>query len=109
MEVETLSQPLDCLEHLTKFNPDVLITDVYMPECSGPELAQIIRQDDAWMTLPIIFLSSEADLDKQISAIDQGGDIFLKKPVEPDHLITTVKAKAKRARWTNQSPACHHE
>lgn len=102
MEVETLSNPMDVLKYLAKFKPDVLVTDVYMPNCSGPELAHVIRQDDSWALMPIIFLSTESNIDRQLAAIDQGGDIFLTKPVEAEHLVTTVIAKAKRARWINR-------
>ncbi|MBL4893714.1 MAG: response regulator [Emcibacter sp.] len=102
MEIETLSNPLEGLQRLAEFKPDVLVTDVHMPDCSGPELAQVIRLDDSWAMMPIIFLSSESDLNRQLSAIDQGGDSFLKKPVDPNHLISTVTAKAKRARWADR-------
>lgn len=49
MEVSTVSNPMDALEVLEEFKPDVIVLDVYMPECSGPEIAQVIRQDDRWL------------------------------------------------------------
>lgn len=102
MEVETLSAPLEGLALLHKFKPDVVILDVYMPGCSGPELAQVIRQDDAWAMMPIVFLSTERDLSHQLAAMDLGGDDFLEKPVEAGHLVSAVTARAKRARWTTR-------
>lgn len=102
MDVKTLSKPLDALPLLAELKPDVVILDVYMPECSGPELAQVIRQDDAWAMMPIIFLSGETDLDRQLAAMNFGGDDFLIKPVKPNHFVSTVTAKAKRARWVHR-------
>jgi len=102
MMVEALSKPLQVLETLSEFKPDVIISDVYMPECSGPELAQVIRQDDSWAMTPIMFLSTEADINRQLNAMDLGGDDFLVKPVKSGHLISAVTARARRARWTNR-------
>ena len=102
MVVEALSKPLQVLEVLADFSPDVIISDVYMPECSGPELAQVIRQDDSWALTPIMFLSTESDISRQLEAMDLGGDDFLVKPVKSGHLISAVTARAKRARWTNR-------
>ncbi|SFC87485.1 response regulator [Pseudoalteromonas denitrificans] len=100
MHVCILSDPKETLSKLSEFNPDILLLDVYMPNCTGPELAQVIRQDDAYTMMPIMFLSAESDLNKQLSAMDLGGDDFLVKPVEPIHLISAVTVRAKRSRWS---------
>ena len=102
MEVKTISNPLDGLSALQEFKPDVIVLDVYMPECSGPELAQVIRQDDAWALTPIMFLSTESDLNIQLDAMNLGGENFMVKPVSASHLVSAVTAKAKRARWSNR-------
>lgn len=101
MSVEVLSNPMLGLEALYKFKPDIVVTDVYMPECSGPELAQVIRQDDTFAQMPIMFLSSESDLDRQLAAMNLGGDDFISKPVTPDHLVSAITARVKRARRIN--------
>jgi hypothetical protein len=48
--------------------------------------------------VPIIYLSAEDDLDKQLDAMSEGGDDFLTKPIKPRHLIATVRTRAARAR-----------
>lgn len=98
MDVQTLSQPLRILEVLNGFEPDVAVLDVYMPEASGPELAAVLRERDAYLQLPILFLSAEADISQQLLALNLGGDDFLVKPVQPDHLVSAVAARARRAR-----------
>ena len=102
MEVRTISNPIKSLDILEDFNPDVIVLDVYMPECSGPELAQVIRQDDKWAITPIMFLSTETDLDIQLDAMNLGGESFMTKPITAKHLISAVTSKAKRARWNHR-------
>lgn len=102
MEIEALSSPLEGLKKLKDFKPDVVVLDVYMPDCSGPELAQVIRQDDTWAMMPIMFLSTESDLTLQLESMNLGGDDFLVKPVAPNHLVGAITARAKRARWTHR-------
>ncbi|MDH5600538.1 MAG: response regulator, partial [Gammaproteobacteria bacterium] len=102
LEVKTLSNPFACLEIINEFNPDVIVLDVYMPECSGPELAQVIRQDDKWVVIPIMFLSSETDIDIQLDAMNLGGESFMTKPITARNLISAVTAKAKRSRWNRR-------
>ena len=98
MEVRTLSHPLKILEALDEFMPDVIVLDVYMPEASGPELAAVLRERAAQVHVPILFLSSETDMTQQLLALNLGGDDFLVKPVNPDHLIAAVTGRARRAR-----------
>jgi diguanylate cyclase (GGDEF)-like protein len=94
----TLIEPIEAMNHLADFQPDLIILDMYMPECNGPELAQVIRHNDRYVSVPIIYLSAEDDLDKQLDAMSEGGDDFLTKPIKPRHLIATVRNRASRAR-----------
>ncbi len=98
IEVVGLSNPLELFETLGDFQPDVLILDVYLPGATGPELAAILRDRDAFVHLPVLFLSAETDMTQQLQALSLGGDDFLVKPVRPDHLVAAVRARAKRAR-----------
>lgn len=98
MEVKSLDDVRSIFTTLDQFKPDVLILDVYMPTATGPELASIIREREAYLSLPIIFLSAESDLQQQLLALNLGGDDFLVKPVQSEHLISAVTARAKRAR-----------
>ncbi|MDX1755259.1 MAG: response regulator [Marinobacter sp.] len=94
----TVNQPLETLNQLEEFRPDVLILDLNMPEVNGAELAALIREDERHEPLPILFLSAESDPWRKMSIIGLGGDEFLPKPVAADYLITTVTARARRAR-----------
>ncbi|WP_219062527.1 diguanylate cyclase [Pseudomonas sp. UMAB-08] len=94
----TLIDPIQAMAELAEFQPDLIILDMYMPGCTGTELAKVIRHNDRYVSVPIIYLSAEDDLDKQLDAMSEGGDDFLTKPIKPRHLITTVRNRAARAR-----------
>ncbi len=87
---------------LVDFQPDLILMDIYMPECSGVELAKIIRHMESFVTVPIVFLSGEQDVEKQLDAMSLGGDDFLLKPVEPEYLVRSVRIRAKRSRVLRQ-------
>ncbi len=98
MVTATCNDPLDVLDPLIEFNPDLILTDMYMPGCTGQELAKTIRQMEAYFSIPIVFLSSETDIARQLVAMRMGGDDFLTKPIKPDHLISSVAIRAERMR-----------
>lgn len=93
-----INDPTLALAELLEFDPDLIILDMYMPQCDGPELAKVIRHIDRFVGVPIIYLSAEDDLDKQLDAMSEGADDFLMKPVKPRHLVATVRNRAARAR-----------
>ena len=96
--VEVCHEPHAVLWRMARFNPEVVLLDVHMPECEGPELAQIIRFNDDWLRVPIIYLSAETDLSQQMKALLRAGDDFVTKPISDSALITTVFSRAQRAR-----------
>jgi diguanylate cyclase (GGDEF)-like protein len=97
-----LTDPFEATSQLVEFQPDVILMDVYMPGCSGAELAAVIRQEEAFVGIPIVYLSRETDRMKQIAALGEGGDDFFAKPVPPDQLVAAVTARAQRGRRLRQ-------
>ncbi|NJL04065.1 MAG: diguanylate cyclase [Chloroflexaceae bacterium] len=98
MVTESLTDPLQVMRPLVEFNPDLILMDVYMPGCTGLEVAAVIRQQEAFVGVPIVFLSAEKRLDRQLTAMHQGGDDFLHKSISDDHLISAVSSRAQRSR-----------
>lgn len=93
-----VNNPTHALQELEDFNPDLIMLDMYMPECSGPELACMIRQCERFDSVPIIYLSGEDNLEKQLQAMQHGADDFLTKPVLAAHLVATVRNRVARSR-----------
>jgi len=98
MRTVAATDPLSLVHLLVETRPDILLMDLYMPGCTGVELASIVRQNEAFASLPIIFLSVERDLEAQIAAIRRGCDEFLEKPIKPEHLVASVTVRAERSR-----------
>lgn len=84
------------------FNPDLIILDIYMPQCTGLEIARIFRFDSELSHIPIVFFSTEATIKKQLNALSLGGDDFLAKPIADEHFEQAILARAKRARNLKQ-------
>ncbi|MGK9046564.1 diguanylate cyclase [Stutzerimonas chloritidismutans] len=98
MQVQILTEPTRVLETMRSFNPEVLLLDVNMPDCSGPELAQMIRLHDEWLRVTIIYLSAETDTHRQMAALLKAGDDFITKPISDTALVAAVYSHAQRAR-----------
>ncbi|HBA70931.1 MAG: hypothetical protein A2X82_00855 [Geobacteraceae bacterium GWC2_55_20] len=96
MTTMAVNDPLQVMSPLFEFKPDLILMDMYMPGCNGVELAKAIRQISAYFSIPIVFLSSETDTDKQFHAMLTGGDEFLTKPIKAQHLISSVAVRAER-------------
>lgn len=98
MHVRSLMDPTQILEAIKKFKPELILTDLYMPQCNGIEMAKVIRQNNLYVEIPIVFLSSETEMQKQLGAMETGADDFLTKPIDPEKLIASISARAERYR-----------
>lgn len=98
MEVLSLYDPAEVLEQLSEFRPELILMDHFMPEIQGRELAQVIRQEPTYDSIPIVFLSNEDDQREQLRLLQIGGDDFLTKPINPEHLTMAVATRAERFR-----------
>jgi diguanylate cyclase (GGDEF)-like protein len=106
MLVSVITRPLQTLDAIQKLDPDVILLDMHMPDCNGLELATVIRQHPAYTATSIVFLSSEADIQKQLQTLQQGADEFLGKPIDPRRLVSVTAARATRARILRAMMTC---
>jgi diguanylate cyclase (GGDEF)-like protein len=98
MQVQVLDEPNNVIAAINTFQPELILMDVYMPGCNGVELTKLIRQDIAYLNVPIVFLSSETDIFKQLEAVKVGADDFLCKPIASDFLVSALATRAERYR-----------
>lgn len=98
MDSLVVLEPLNVMATLEQFQPDLILMDLHMPHANGIELTALIREKEAFMDIPIVFLSGESDEDRQFDAIDAGGDDFLAKPIRPRHLISALQNRVRRHR-----------
>lgn len=89
--VTTAGDGLQGLEAMGRDAPDLVITDVNMPFMDGLTFVSKLRANEAWTTLPVIVLSTEAqDKDRQ-AALDAGASLYLIKPIPPHELVAHVE------------------
>lgn len=98
MVTRQVNDPLKVMETLDEFTPELILMDINMPGASGEEVARVLRQQEIHVSVPIVFLSGETDKGRQLSAMGHGGDDFLVKPIQPEHLIASVKSRIERYR-----------
>jgi len=101
MDAVSVNNPRKLLSAMANFRPELILMDLYMPTCSGLELAKMIRQQESYLGMPVVFLSSESDDVKEFAAMRMGGDGFLTKPISNSYLTESVTLYAKRARLVN--------
>jgi pilus assembly protein CpaE len=95
-EVEYARTGMDGLKTVPLFNPDVIITDVRLPDLSGYEVVQRLRRDPRFEGIPLIFLTSQADLSNKLKAFEVGADDYLSKPFQPEELVARVGMLVRR-------------
>jgi diguanylate cyclase (GGDEF)-like protein len=98
-QVRTCTDPKNFDAYLSSFNPDLVLLDVMLPGMTGYELARYLRQDERHATLPVIFLTTQGNIEARIEATRSGGDDHLVKPVPPALLLSTVSARLERSRF----------
>lgn len=96
LEVVTLNEPQRFWEVLTIETPDIVVLDLEMPEVSGIELCQVVRQDVQWGDLPILVVTAHTDATSVSQAFSAGADDFISKPVLGPELITRVLSRIQR-------------
>lgn len=91
--VHTATNGRDALEQLSSFTPDLIVSDIMMPEMDGIELLHHLKKNSETAAIPLIFLSARAGNEARIDGIEAGADDYLVKPFSAKELLTKVKAQ----------------
>jgi DNA-binding response OmpR family regulator/serine phosphatase RsbU (regulator of sigma subunit)/anti-sigma regulatory factor (Ser/Thr protein kinase) len=90
-EVATAVDGLDALQKVRAFAPDLVLTDVMMPNLDGFELLQKLQTDPATMGVPVIMLSARAGEEGTVEGLEAGADDYLVKPFSARELLARVR------------------
>lgn len=90
LKVFTLENPLNFWEMLEAIAPDLLVLDVEMPQMSGIELCQVVRNDPRHCGLPVLFLTAHSDADTMRRVFAVGADDYVNKPIVEPELVTRI-------------------
>lgn len=86
------------IEYAKKFNPDLIVLDVMLPQFDGMEVCRILRSTTQ---SPIIFLSAKSDEFSKVLGLGLGGDDYVTKPFSPRELVARIKANLRRPTAVN--------
>lgn len=75
------------LQHI----PDIILSDVMMPEISGYTLCNTLKSDVRTSHIPIILLTAKADISSRVEGLKHGADAYLSKPFEKDELLVRME------------------
>lgn len=76
---------------------DLVVLDLLLPDLSGLDICQRLRQDDATRALPILILTALAGEADRIRGLDLGADDYLSKPFSMRELVTRIRALLRRS------------
>jgi putative two-component system response regulator len=93
--VDTAFDGVTGLEKVESFQPDLILLDLNLPRMDGYEVARRLKQSDDSKIIPIVVVSSFAEVENRIKALDAGADDFLSKPVDQVELRARVQSLLK--------------
>jgi signal transduction histidine kinase len=96
--VETVRDGRDALRIARERRPDIIVTDIMMPELDGLGLLRVLRADPELQSIPVILLSARAGDEARIEGLAAGADDYLVKPFSARDLIARVDAQLIKAR-----------
>ncbi len=88
--VELAQDGIEALEKIDSVIPDMVITDVLMPNMDGFELCQKIKNNDKTRHIPVILVTAKTQDRFRFLGLQQGADDFISKPFDPDYLVEKV-------------------
>jgi DNA-binding response OmpR family regulator len=107
--VKSINEPITILDALNEFPPDLILLDVIMPGLTGYEVCRMLRLQEQWSNLPIIFVTAKSNAAGRAAAYEAGGNDFLAKPVLPAELLARVKSQLAVSLSEKMSGLMHRE
>ena len=104
-EVVAVGDGLTALAEIRRRQPDLVLSDIMMPQLDGIGLLKALRADPAIRTLPVILLSARAGEDSRIQGLEEGADDYLVKPFSAPELMARVATHLDLARIRRQAEA----
>lgn len=81
----------DALNMIRLNMPDIIISDILMPNMDGMELIRRLKAEQKTAHIPVINISAKNSINDQINAFEQGTDLFITKPFHPKHVLVTIQ------------------
>ena len=88
---------VDALAMIEKRHPDLMVTDIMMPQMNGYELVRRVRQLSAFRLLPVILLTERSKTQERILGYQSGCDMYLSKPFELEEIAAAIRNLLERS------------
>lgn len=88
--VHTASNAREGWDLLQRISPDLVISDIMMPQVDGYQFLKQLREDPRYQALPVVFLTARGMTSDRIQGYNAGCDAYLSKPFDPDELVAMV-------------------
>ncbi len=89
--VHTATHGLEALAMMEKIRPELLISDIMMPEMDGLELTKRVKENIETSHIPVILLTAKAGVENQFEGFAYGADFYIEKPFYPELLVKHVE------------------
>ncbi|GBO54983.1 two-component response regulator [Pseudanabaena sp. lw0831] len=89
--VQVANNARDAWQMLEQTTPDLVISDIMMPQVSGYEFLKQMREDVRFLNLPVVFLTAKGMTKDRIEGYNAGCDAYLSKPFDPDELVAIAE------------------
>tara|TARA_R110000787_G_scaffold183014_3_gene295017 strand:+ start:1642 stop:2691 length:1050 start_codon:yes stop_codon:yes gene_type:complete len=96
-EVITASNGLEGVALAKSSMPDIIVSDIMMPELDGHGVFEILANDEHTKYIPFIFLSAKTERKDIRKGMDMGADDYITKPFEEEELISAIESRIARA------------
>ncbi len=90
--VKSFANGLELIEQLDNEWPDLIVSDIMMPEIDGYEVCRRVKGDIKTSHIPVILLTACSTIDDHIKGVQVGADAYIAKPFYPKHLVTRIEA-----------------
>ena len=87
-----MQNPPQAIEWLSRGNmPDLIISDIRMPEMRGDEFLAYLKLNELFKQIPVVMLSSEDSTSERIRLLEEGAEDYIVKPFNPQELKIRIK------------------
>jgi two-component system sensor histidine kinase ChiS len=94
-DIETAENGIIGLKKAARIEPDLIITDVMMPEMNGYDFTKKIKDDEKLKRTPVLMITAKADLNYKLEGLEYGADDYLTKPFNSKELLARIRSLLK--------------